>query len=205
MNDLQTLNQIVDESIKASSYKSVIIASAVFIIYTLIIKVTEYFKNKDKNKPIIAMTNAIKEISANVAKQNSVLDKFIQDTIKKDENKCKTVIELTFTRFRTNIEDNVRNIIIHNNIEANRELIYNNIHQSITTEYYKMISVLSGYEVYDCVVSSVLKEKWIEDVYDSIITIIFNGQSKENRLGQLSNKLQLIIENYITYMNNKVF
>lgn len=205
MNDLQAINEIVNESVKTTSYWSVIISSTVFIIYTLIIKVIDYFKSKEKDKPIIEMSAAVREVSNNVIKLNTVLDKIIQDSLKKDNGKCKTAIELSFIRFKSNVEHASREIIVHNNIEANRELITSNINQKVSTEFYKVIAVLGVYEVNDICVASHLKEKWIDEVSTNVISIIYNGQSKEDRITQISNKLHIIFDGYITYVNNKSF
>ena len=61
MNDFQTVNDIVNESFRNSSYYTVAISSCVFILYTLIVQLIGYFKGKAKNKPLIEMAEAIKE------------------------------------------------------------------------------------------------------------------------------------------------
>ena len=53
MDELQTVNQIVGEAVKDSSYVTVLISSGVFIAYTLIIRLVDLFKAKDRNKPIV--------------------------------------------------------------------------------------------------------------------------------------------------------
>lgn len=205
MENLQVVTDVFENSIRNSSYISAIISSAIFIIYTVIIKVADYYKNKSKNKPILEMAAAIREISDNVSKQNSVLDKFIKDVEQKDSIKTKNVIELALVRFRSNIENNVKDIIIRNNINHNKELVLSNVRQVVSTEYYKMISILSNYDINDTPISTCLKDKWIEETYSSVIDIMFNGQSKDKRILQLSNKLELDIDKYITYINNKLF
>lgn len=205
MENLQVVTDVFENSIRNSSYISAIISSAIFIIYTIIIKVADYYKNKSKNKPILEMAAAIREISDNVSKQNSVLDKFIKDVEQKDSIKTKNVIELALVRFRSNIENNVKDIIIRNNINHNKELVLSNVRQVVSTEYYKMISILSNYDINDTPISTCLKDKWIEETYSSVIDIMFNGQSKDKRILQLSNKLELDIDKHITYINNKLF
>ena len=49
MDEFQTVNQIVGEAVKNSSYVTVLISSGVFIAYTLIIRLVELFKAKDRN------------------------------------------------------------------------------------------------------------------------------------------------------------
>jgi hypothetical protein len=205
MDEFDTLNEIIDTTVKNSSYVSVIISSSVFILYTIIVKIVEYFKAKDKNKPILEMTSAIKEIGNNVVKLNVALDKIFQDNYKKETIKCKNTIETSFICFQNRIENVCRDIILHNNIEVNKELIYSNISQTVNTEYYKLVSILSLYEVHDTQVSSFLKEKWIQDTANSVVNIVYNGQSEHDRVLQLSNKLSIIVNNYMTYIYNKAF
>ena len=51
MDELQAVNDIVNNAVKDSSYVTVLISSGVFILYTLIIKIVDYYKSKDKHKP----------------------------------------------------------------------------------------------------------------------------------------------------------
>ena len=205
MEDLQFINDIVNQSTKEASYWSVIISSTVFIIYTIIIRIFDYFKSKDKDKPLLEMSKAIQEVSNNVIKLNTVLDKMIQDNSKKDFTKCKNTIELSFIGFDSNVFKFCREIILHNNIETNRDLIVSNISQKVNTEYYKIYSVLSIFEIKEIVVSTHLHSEWIDDITKDLINIIYNGQDKEARVNQISNKLKLTMNAYSTQVYNKTF
>ena len=55
MDELQTINDVVSNAVKNSSYTTVLISSSVFILYTLIIKLVDFYKSKDKNKPLLQM------------------------------------------------------------------------------------------------------------------------------------------------------
>ena len=59
MDELQAVNDIVNNAVKDSSYVTVLISSGVFILYTLIIKIVDYYKSKDKHKPLLEMASAI--------------------------------------------------------------------------------------------------------------------------------------------------
>ena len=54
MNDFQTVNDVVNESVRNSSYYTVAISSCVFILYTLIVNLISYFKGKKEG--IISLT-----------------------------------------------------------------------------------------------------------------------------------------------------
>ena len=205
MNDFQTVNEIVNESIRNSSYITVAISSGVFICYTLIVQLISYFKQKDKNKPIIEMANAIKENTANIVKLNAVLDKIFKEAERKEAHKCKNTIELGFDSFRANISQEIESIIIHNNIEQNRQLIQDNITKLVSTQYYKLYAVLSDYEINETNVARKLKEEWIDEITSSILAIVYDGQDALSRITQVNNRLILFVSNYSTYISNKTF
>ena len=195
MDDFNQVNQIVSDAIKDSSYITVLISSGVYILYTLIIRLVDLFKAKDRNKPLIQMASAIKEVSENVVKLNTVLDKQIQDAESKELTKVRQVISLAFDSFRANISKTCNEIIIHNNIEENRDLIRENLFKTISTEYYKLYNVFSAYEV-DGINIATTKE---------CLEVIYDDQDKDVRIGQIINKLTIIANEHSVYVNNKVF
>ena len=205
MTDFQTINEIVAESVRNSSYYTVAISSCVFILYTLIIQLVSYFKSKSKNKPLIEMSNALKEMGENIVKLNSVLDKTFKEAERKELQKCKTVIELGFRTMASRISEECESIIMHNNIEKNREFIVDNIAKVVSTEYYKLYSILSAYEINEVNVASKLKEDWIKQISDNIIATVYNGQDAMSRISQLNGRLLIYIAEYATYLNNKLF
>lgn len=205
MDDFNQVNQIVSDAIKDSSYITVLISSGVYIIYTLIIRLVDLFKAKDRNKPVIQMASAIKEVSENVVKLNTVLDKQIQDAESKELTKARQVISLAFDSFRANISKTCNEIIIHNNIEENRDLIRENLFKTISTEYYKLYNVFSAYEIDGINIATKIKDEWIDDTNKECLEVIYDGQDKDVRIGQIINKLTIISNEHSVYVNNKVF
>lgn len=205
MNDFQTVNDIVNESVRNSSYYTVAISSCVFILYTLIVQLIGYFKGKAKNKPLIEMAEAIKENTENVVKLNSVLDKTLQGAEKKKVRQCESAIDLAFKALSLRIIQEAASIIAHNNIDKNKEFIVSNINKFVSTEYYRLYSALAIYEINDVNVASRLKEEWIKEIADNIIDIIYNGQDAMTRVTQINNRLNVCINEYSTYINNKTF
>ena len=205
MNDFQTVNDIVNESVRNSSYYTVAISSCVFILYTLIVQLIGYFKGKAKNKPLIEMAEAIKENTENIVKLNSVLDKTLQGAEKKKVRQCESAIDLAFKASSLRIVQEVSSIIAHNNIDKNKEFIVSNINKFVSTEYYRLYSALAIYEINDVNVASRLKEEWIKEIADNIIDIIYNGQDAMTRVTQINNRLNVCINEYSTYINNKTF
>ena len=205
MEDFNQVNQIVSDAIKDSSYITVLISSGVYILYTLIIKLVDLFKSKDRNKPLIQMASAIKEVSENVVKLNTVLDKQIQNAESKELTKVRQVISLAFDSFRANISKTCNEIIIHNNIDTNRNLIRENLFKTISTEYYKLYNVFSAYEVDGINIATKIKDEWIDDTTKECLEVIYDGQDKDVRIGQILNKLTIIANEHSVYVNNKVF
>lgn len=205
MDDFNQVNQIVSDAIKDSSYITVLISSGIYILYTLIIRLVDLFKAKDRNKPLIQMASAIKEVSENVVKLNTVLDKQIQDAESKELTKVRQVISLAFDSFRANISKTCNEIIIHNNIDENIDLIRENLFKTISTEYYKLYNVFSAYEVDGINIATKIKDEWIDDTTKECLEVIYNGQDKDVRIGQILNKLTIIANEHSVYVNNKVF
>ena len=205
MNDFQTINDIVNESIRSSSYISAAICSAVFVCYTLIIKLVEYFKAKQKNKPLLEMASALRENTANIVKLNSVLDKTLKDAERKELRQCEFAINMGFASMAFRIMQSVANVIVHNNIEDNKELIVDNIHKLVNSEYYKLYSSLSAFEIKEVNVATNLNEDWIKEIADSVINIIYNHQDAMTRITQVSNRISIFVTEYSTYISNKIF
>lgn len=205
MEEFNQINDIIAESIKDTSYIAVLISSGVYLAYTLIIKLVDLFKAKDRNRPIVEMTAAVKQVSENVVKLNGVLDKAFQDAETKERNKVKNAICTAFDSFKWAVANTCHEIIIHNNIEQNKVLIKQNLFKVISTEYYKLYNVFSAYELDGICVATKLKEEWIDAVTNECLAIIYDGQDSVNRISQISNKLLILTNEYSIYINNKVF
>lgn len=205
MTDFQTINEIVNESVKSSSYATVIISSGVFVCYTLVVKLIDYFKAKNRNAPLIEMANALKENTSNIVKLNSVLDKTLKDSEKKELRQCEKAIDLSFKAFGFKVAAECSNVIAHNNIEENKSFIVGNINKIVSTEYYKLYSTLSDYEIREVNVATKCKEEWIREIADNLVSIIYDGQDPITRITQVNNRLSIYLNEYSTFINNKVF
>lgn len=204
MEELQAVNDIVSAAVKDSSYITVLISSSVFILYTLIIKIVDYYKSKDKHKPLLEMASAIKDVSENVVKLNQVLDKTIQNAEQKEYDRICNIIIASFNSFKSAILDQCIDIIIHNNIDANRDNVTQNVYKTVSTEYYKLYSIFSAYEHDSVNVSTKIKEEWIDDVTDECIAIMYDGTDALTRIRRINHKLSLISEEYSIYIKNKI-
>jgi hypothetical protein len=205
MHDLSTINELISNAVRSSSYNTVLLSSCVFIIYTLIIKVIDMLKAKSRNKPIIEMATAIKDIGSNVIKLNNVLDKTFKDAEHKDYIRCKNAIRLAFEALKSKLNEDCIETIITNHVEENKEQIVENILKLVSTEYYKVYSILSNYEIDNVNVASQLDKRWIEQISNTIISVIYGKKSDISRILQLQHRLNIEIGKYETYIDNKVF
>lgn len=205
MVDFQTINEIVNESVCSSSYITVLISSSVFICYTLIVRLIDYFKSKNKNKPLLEMSKALKEMADNIVKLNSVLDKTLKDAERKEIRQCDNAIQLGFRSFAYRLTQECSSIIAHNNIDVNKELILDNITKLVSTEYYKLYSTLSAYEISEINVATKLKPEWVKELSDALISIVYDRQDALTRITHINNRLNIFISEYSTYVNNKIF
>lgn len=205
MEELQTINEIVNESVRNSSYITVIISSCVFIIYTLIIRLVDYFKSKAKDKPLLEMSKAMKEMGDNIVKLNAVITKTFEEADKKEIRQCDKAIQLGFRAMAFKLSQESASIIAHNNIDKNKELIRENLNKLVSTEYYKLYSALSAYEINEVNVSTKLREEWVKEIADAIITIIYDGQDAVIRIAHINDRINILINDYSTYVSNKIF
>lgn len=203
MEEFKFFNSIIEDTVRNTSYVTVIISSIVFISYTIIIKLIDYFRHKDDKKSIVEMGLAVKEVSNNVAKLNAILDNLFQDITKKNLEKGKIVIELAFFNFQYKIVNLCRNIIINNNIDINKEYVVASITKTVNTEFYRVFHTLSLYEIKNIPLSNFLKENWKDDCIKDVLTIVYNGQEDKLRISQINNNLGIKIDNWIVYINNK--
>ena len=90
-------------------------------------------------------------------------------------------------------------------IEENRNLIRENLFKTISTEYYKLYNVFSAYEVDGINIATKIKDEWIDDTTKECLEVIYDGQDKDVRIGQILNKLTIIANEHSVYVNNKVF
>lgn len=205
MQDFEIASEVINKAIQNSSYITVLISSGVFIVYTLIIRLVDYYKSKNKNKPLLEMANAIKEISENVVRLNNVLDRTFKTAELKEITNIKNIIVLSFDSLCLDIVNFCNDIIIHNDIDTDKESIKQNIYKFINTEYYKLYSLLSAYELNNLNISTKLKEEWIEELAKECVDVIYEECDKIDRINHIRTRVQVIISNYSIYTMNKVF
>lgn len=176
------------------------IAPAIVVaIYLIVIKIIDTKKEKNAIKITNDLLDAITKIS-------NFLDTVTNNIIEKDKDKCKNAIKDSFESARMHITEYVVNVIAKNNVNANRENIIDNVKTIINAEFYNTYNTLSMYTINNINVSSILKEQWKNDLIDNTIKLIYNDKlDKETKIFNYVSKLNIFFDNYIVYINNKVF
>lgn len=176
------------------------IAPAIVVaIYLIVIKIIDVKKEKDAIKITNNLLEAVNKIS-------NFLDNVTTNIIEKDKDKCKNAIKNSFETARLHIVEYVANIIAKNNINNNKENIIENIKTIINAEFYNTYNALSLFTINGINVGSILKEQWKTDLINNTIKFIYNTKlDKETKIFSYVNKLSIIFDNYIIYINNKVF
>ena len=154
---------------------------------------------------MLEMANAIKTISENVATLNKVLDKTFKDAEVKEISRVNNIIEVGFKAFQSDVLQKVSDIVLQNNVKNKPASVKENIYKIVSTEYYKLYSILSAYELKGINVASKLKEDWIDSLVKEITNIVFEDETDVNRIKQLGNKLEITIDDYSVHVNNKIF
>ena len=133
------------------------------------------------------------------------LTKTFDDAEKKEVRQADRAIQLGFKAMAFKISQECANIIVHNNIDKNKELIRSNIAKIVSTEYNKLYSALSVYEINEVTIASKLKEEWIKEIADALITIIYDGQDAVTRIVHINDRISIVTNDYSIYISNKVF
>ena len=172
------------------------IAPAIVVaIYLIVIKIID--TKKEKNA--IKITNELLEA---ISKISNFLDNIINNII----DKCKNAIKNSFESARMHITEYIVNVIAKNNINDNKDNIVDNIKTIINAEFYNTYNTLSMYTINGINVATILKEQWKNDLIDNTIKLVYNSKlDKETKIFSYVSKLSISFENYIIYINNKVF
>ena len=176
---------------------SAIIVLIFFKKKKIIDSVNERHKDKTKvevNKEMIDCFNNL----------NSFLQHITKDIVEKDNDKCSATIRTAFKSMSYALIRFATFTIINNNVKANQENIEENISNIVDKEYSALYNTLVLYysdknQIVDC-----LKEEWKDDLKKDLRNIIFNTSlDKDARLYNIHNKIDIKIDRYYTYINNK--
>lgn len=159
----------------------------IVLIYLIIIKVIDTKKESNTVK-------INKEVTECFRKLNSFLDYITKDILNDAEEKRDYAIKHSFKAFANSIIRHATSVIIANNIDNNKENIIENIRYIVDSNYYRLYNLMFLYKL-----CSYIKPEWKIEVNEDIVEIIYNNKfSKEEKLYNINNKINIKIDGYIS-------
>lgn len=185
--------EILSDALRQGIAPAIVVA-----IYLIITKIIDSRKENAQIKLSTDLTNSINNIS------NFIID-ITKNIIDKDKEKCKITIENTIDSSGLRLINFVSTTIINNHIDTNKDNILANVHNLVNAEFYNIYSTLSLYIINNIKVADLLKKEWMTTIEKDIIDIIYNNTlSKDDKIIAFTNKINIRLQKYITYMINNV-
>ena len=185
------------------SFQYGIVPTLIVLIYLII---TKYFDNKKERelaKKSIKVNAEILECFNNL---NIYLKHITKDILEKEDDKCVAAIRTSFKSMAHSVSKFAIFTIISNNVKANRDNIIDNIKNTVYSEFATIYNDLLLYKVNDKRASDYIKEEWKENMISDLKNIIFDENlSKEDKIYTIHNKINLLVGNYIAFVNKSYF
>ena len=159
----------------------------IILIYLIIIKIIDTKKESNAVK-------INKEITECFRKLNSFLDYITKDILNDAEEKRNYAIKNYFKAFANSNNRHSTSVIIANNIDNNKENIIENIRYIVDSNYYRLYNLMFLYKL-----CGYIKSEWKTEVNEDIVEIIYNNKfSKEEKLYNINNKINIKVDGYIS-------
>ncbi len=182
---------ILTEALKDGIAPAIVVA-----IYLIITKIIDSRKENVQTKLSTELTKSINLIS------NYIVN-ISQNIIEKDKAKCKVAIEDSMYSSGMKLINFISTTLVSNHVIENKENILSNIHNLVSAEYYNIYSTLSLYIIDGTKVSEYLNKEWINSIETDMINVIYNSTlSKEDKILAFTNKINIKIQSYITFIIN---
>lgn len=159
----------------------------IVLIYLIIIKIIDTKKESNAVK-------LNKEVSDCFRKLNSFLDYITKDILNDAEEKRDYAIKNSFKAFANSIIRHATSVIIANNIDNNKENIIENIRYIVDSNYYRLYNLMFLYKL-----CGFIKPEWKKEINEDVVEIIYNNKfSKEEKLYNINNKINIKVDGYIS-------
>lgn len=159
----------------------------IVLIYLIITKIIDTKKESNTVK-------INKEVTECFRKLNSFLDYITKDILNDAEEKRDYAIKNSFKTFANSIIRHATSVIIANNINNNKENIIENIRYIVNSNYYRLYNLMFIYKL-----CGYIKPEWKTEVNEDIVEIIYNNKfSKEEKLYNINNKINIKVDEYIS-------
>lgn len=183
------------------SFQYGIVPTLIILIAFLITKYLDTKKEREIAKKSIKVNAEILDCFNNL---NEYLKRITKDIIEKEDDKCAAAIRSSFKAMAHSISKFAIFTIISNNIRSNRENIIDNINNTVYSEFSTVYNELLLYNYDGHNIANYVKDEWKEQLISDLKNIIFDeNNSKENRIYNVHNKVNVRVGNYISYVNKK--
>lgn len=192
------MNEIIESALNQGLSSLITIS-----IFLLLYKWLDNKKKTESEKFVSSISSTLDEVSKSLLQVSTFITDITKNIIDKDKDKCKTAIEDSMLASAMRLTMFVTNTAINNHIHTNKDNILANIHNIVNAEFYSVFSSLSLYKINGVKVSDTMKKDWMPSVEKSIIEIVFNDNlSKEDKISNFNNEINLKFQSYITYITN---
>lgn len=159
----------------------------IVLVYLIIIKIIDTKKESNAVK-------INKEVTECFCKLNSFLDYIIKDILNDAEEKRDYAIKNSFKAFANSIIRHATSVVIANNIDNNKENIIENIRYIVDSNYYRLYNLMFLYKL-----CGFIKPEWKKEINEDVVEIIYNNKfSKEEKLYNINNKINIKVDGYIS-------
>lgn len=192
------------------SFSNGIIPGIIILIYLVIVRYFDHRKDIEKQraeteekKKTVKINTEILDCFNNL---NDYLKKLTVGVLDREEDKCEAAIRSSFKAMGQSLAKFAVFTIISNNVKQNRENIIDNIDTTVYSEFATVYNELSLYSYKNTKLIDAIKDSWKQELINDLKNIIFDENStKENKIYNIHNKLNLRINNYISLIQNLNF
>ena len=184
------------------------IAPAIIVlVYLLIVRYFDHKKelNKqeleaDEKRKTIKINSELLDCFNNL---NSYLKQITSGVLDKEDDKCDAAIRSSFKAMGQSLAKFAVFTIISNNVKINRENIIDNIDTTVYSEFASVYNELALYSYNNSKLIDAIKDSWKQELINDLKNIIFDDNlDKENKIYTVHNKINLRINNYISFVKN---
>lgn len=184
------------------SFQYGIVPTFVVLIYLIVVRILDTKKAREESKRTIKVNAEILDAFNNL---NLYLKRITSDIIDKENDKCNAAIRSSFKAMGQSLSKFAVFTIISNNVKNNRDNIIDNINNTVFSEFATIYNELSLYKGTETDIITSIKDEWKDELINDLKNIIFDTNlDKESKIYTIHNKLNLRINNYISFVQNKL-
>lgn len=190
------------ESVLINGLKEGTISTLVVILILGYLVVIRILESKERSK----QGKLTSELATAIVDMRDLLRTVTTDIILSDKDKCRICIDSSLNAMGKHLIAYAIQTIVNNNIHENKKAIHDNIRRSVNAEFYKVYMNISMYNINGVNPTTYFKAEWKEEIAQAILDCIYyESVSKEYRILNLCNTINVKINDYCIYISNNVF